>query len=90
MSNDIPQIPKGALDSQSSAELATLLRLLENISPGQPRRAVMAWLIDELASRHPEVQTALDDWSNDLEDEKAMSEVVLGALPSDVREAMDV
>ena len=90
MTSDLPRIPEGSLDGQTSAELGTLLRLLEDISPGQPRRAVMAWLIDELATRHSEVKTALDIWGENLDDPRPMSEVVLGALPSDVREAMDV
>lgn len=90
MTTDLPQLPKGALDGQTSAELATILRLLEEVTPGQPKRAVMAWLIDELASRHPDIRTALDAWSENLDDPRPMSEVVLDSLPVDVREAMNV
>ena len=89
MTNDLPQLPKDALDDQTSGELATTLRLLEDIPPSQPRRAVMAWLIDELASRHPDIRSALDAWSENLDDPRPMSEVVLDSLPVDVKEAMD-
>ena len=85
--------PKGTFDGKPSSEIATLLKLIDEL-PTVPltegRNLLKAWLIDELVIRHPETNAVLDLWSEDLDDPRTMSQVLIEALPADVREAIHV
>jgi hypothetical protein len=84
------QAPKGTFDGKTSAEIATLLKLLDDVPSSENRNLLKAWLTDELVARHPETQEPLDLWSENLDDPRTMTEVLLEALPDDVRKAIYV
>lgn len=73
----------------TSVELAFLLRLTEDIPPAPDRNLIKAELTDELTRRYASVAEALEVWSQDISDPRTSTDVVLAALPEDVREAVN-
>lgn len=71
----------------TSVELAMLLEITEAIPPAPDRNLIKAELTDELTRRYPSVAEALEVWSQDISDPRTSTDVVLAALPEDVREA---
>lgn len=66
-----------AKDTATLAECLLALKLTDAAS-----RMVHAALIDELAARFPEVDAALDEWADNLEDTTTtMAEVTVAAIP---------
>lgn len=67
--------------SGSTATLATCLLRLDNGPSTEVTRTAAAAVVEELANRHPEVVTALDAWSLDLDTDLSLAEAVVAALP---------
>jgi hypothetical protein len=69
--------------SGSTATLATCLLKLDTMPSTPETRTAASAIIEELAARHPEVVTALDAWSMDLDTDLSIAEATIAALPMD-------
>lgn len=76
---------RDAVKQQSSAELAQLLRLTESLDSNPQTNLVKFIIGDELVARYPHLETALDLWSEDLEDSRTSTDIIIDNLPDDVR-----
>jgi hypothetical protein len=71
-----------------SEEVALLLLLLDDTSTDPEHILVRVALADVLTTRHPEIEEALDRWSESLTDPRTMTEVIIEGLPRQVVDAM--
>jgi len=74
-----------AIKAQSSLELATLLLLTEALDYSPQTNLVKMAIGDELVDRYPEIVKALDRWSESVTDPRTSTDIIIKALPRDVR-----